>query len=91
MEPKLYHVMSGEPVCMTCNLDPINRMTDMLRDINAGDADPADKDKLVQFLGTSSNGIVEGLNKLHPGISARVQARIDEQQKRKKLIPVATD
>lgn len=88
MEPKLMHVMSGEPVCKTCNLDPVNRMTDMLRDLNAGTADPADKEKLVEFLATSSNGIVEGLNKLHPGISARARAAIDEQESAKKLIPV---
>jgi MoaA/NifB/PqqE/SkfB family radical SAM enzyme len=88
MEPKLVHVMSGEPVCKTCNLDPVNRMTDMLRDVGAGDADEADKEKLVDFLTTSSSGIVGGLNKLHAGISARAQATIDEQQKQKKLIPV---
>jgi hypothetical protein len=88
MEPKLVHVMSGEPVCKTCNLDPVNRMTDMLRDVDAGAHSPEDKEQLVDFLTTSSSGIVEGLNKLHPGISARAQATIDEQESEKKLIPV---
>jgi MoaA/NifB/PqqE/SkfB family radical SAM enzyme len=90
MEPKLVHVMSGEPVCKTCNLDPINRMTDMLRDINNGDAGDGDKAQLVEFLATSSNGIVDGLNKLHPGISARAQAAVDEQQAKRKRIPVSS-
>jgi MoaA/NifB/PqqE/SkfB family radical SAM enzyme len=90
MEPKLVHVMSGEPVCKTCNLDPVNRMTDLLRDINAGGADPADKEKLVEFLATSSAGAVGGLNKLHPGISDRARATIEDQQKKKKLIPLTT-
>jgi MoaA/NifB/PqqE/SkfB family radical SAM enzyme len=90
MEPKLVHVMSGEPVCKTCNLDPINRMTDTLRDINAGDMDPGDKQKLLEFLDVSSGGLVEGLNKLHPGISARAQATVDAQQKKRKLIPLTS-
>ncbi len=91
MEPKLVHVMSGEPVCKTCNLDPINRMTDTLRDINAGNMDPGDKQKLLEFLDVSSGGLVEGLNKLHPGISARAQATVDAQQKKRKLIPLTSD
>jgi MoaA/NifB/PqqE/SkfB family radical SAM enzyme len=88
MEPKLVHVMSGEPVCKTCNLDPVNRVTDLLRDINAGGADPADTEQLVEFLATSSRNTVEGLNKLHHGISARAQATIDEQRSKKRLIPL---
>jgi MoaA/NifB/PqqE/SkfB family radical SAM enzyme len=87
MEPKLVHVMSGEPVCKTCNLDPINRMTDLLRGLEAGDVDEADKEKMLEFLATSSDGIVGGLNKLHPGISERAQAKIDAQRK---LIPVSS-
>jgi hypothetical protein len=63
-------------------------MTDMLRSINAGEADPSDKDALIEFLAVSSMGVVEGLNKLQPGISARAQATIDEQNKKKKLIPL---
>ena len=90
MEPKLVHVLSGEPVCKTCNLDLINRMTDMLRDVNAGLASTEDRDQLVEALATSSNDIVEGLNKLHPGISARAAATVREQQKSKKLIPITS-
>jgi MoaA/NifB/PqqE/SkfB family radical SAM enzyme len=90
MEPKLAHVLSGEPVCKTCNLDPVNRMTDILRDINAGDAKPEAKQELIDFLKISSGGLVEGLNKLHPGISARAQAQADEQLKKRKLIPVTS-
>jgi MoaA/NifB/PqqE/SkfB family radical SAM enzyme len=91
MEPKLVHVMSGEPVCKTCNLDPINRMTDMLRGLNAGEGSPEDRDKLVEFLAKSSNDIVEGLEKLLPGISQRAQATVDEQQRKRKLIPITTN
>ena len=90
MEPKLVHVLTGEPVCKTCNLDPVNRMTDMLRDIDSGDATEQGKEQLVEFLATTSSGLVEGLNKLHPGISARAQATADAQQKKRKLIPLTT-
>ena len=90
MEPKLVHVLTGEPVCKTCNLDPVNRMTDMLRDIDSGDATEHGKEQLVEFLATTSSGLVEGLNKLHPGISARAQATADAQQKKRKLIPLTT-
>lgn len=90
MEPKLVHVLTGEPVCKTCNLDPVNRMTDMLRDVESGDATPEQRDELVRWLSTGSSGLVEGLNKLHPGISARAQATADAQTKKRKLIPLTS-
>ena len=52
--------------------------------------DPGDKQKLLEFLDVSSGGLVEGLNKLHPGISARAQATVDAQQKKRKLIPLTS-
>jgi MoaA/NifB/PqqE/SkfB family radical SAM enzyme len=32
VEDKLRHLGSREPVCRSCNLDPVNRLTDLLRD-----------------------------------------------------------
>ena len=38
---KLEYVVTREPVCKTCNLDPLNKLTDELRAIDAGEADAA--------------------------------------------------
>jgi MoaA/NifB/PqqE/SkfB family radical SAM enzyme len=40
-QAKLDHVTTGEPICKSCNHDPINRLTDMLRSIRE-DARPKD-------------------------------------------------
>lgn len=89
MEPKLAHLFSGEPVCKTCNLDPVNRLTDMLRDIDAGDATREQLEELSGFLFTTSQGALGGLNKLQPGISDRAQVRADEMLRAARRIPVA--
>jgi MoaA/NifB/PqqE/SkfB family radical SAM enzyme len=40
MDKKMRYVASREPVCKTCNLDPLNMLTDELRAIDEGEADP---------------------------------------------------
>ncbi len=39
MDKKLEYVVSREPVCKTCNLDPLNRITEELRARDDGHAD----------------------------------------------------
>jgi MoaA/NifB/PqqE/SkfB family radical SAM enzyme len=38
MEQKLQHVLTREPVCKTCNLDPLNILTEQLRAVDEGAA-----------------------------------------------------
>ena len=38
---KLAHLASREPVCKTCNLDPVNKLTEVLRARDEGDAERA--------------------------------------------------
>ena len=46
-EQKLHHVTSREPVCRSCNHDPLNAVTDKIRAVNAGDASQAELDEMV--------------------------------------------
>ena len=39
---KLAYVTSREPVCKTCNLDPLNMLTEELRAVNGGGRDKVD-------------------------------------------------
>jgi len=51
---KLEHVTSREPICKTCNWDPLNRLTEELRAVEAGEADPESIPKMVdELIGTS--------------------------------------
>jgi MoaA/NifB/PqqE/SkfB family radical SAM enzyme len=78
MEQKLVHVLGGEPVCKTCNLDPVNRVTDKLREVAEGEAAPMEAAMLVRGLSTTSEGALTGLNNALPGVSERAQARVDQ-------------
>ncbi|MEM9257390.1 MAG: radical SAM/SPASM domain-containing protein [Pseudomonadota bacterium] len=57
-------VQSREPVCKTCNHDPINMLTDELRAMNAGEVSPEKVDKLRQSLRDGSREINEKLGEL---------------------------
>jgi hypothetical protein len=47
-------------VCRTCNIDPINRLTEELRAEGGGDLPPGSADA-VQAKIAADNGIVEGV------------------------------
>ncbi len=51
--PKLAHLSSREPVCRTCNLDPINRLTEALN----ADADGENHDELLESI-TNETSVV---------------------------------
>lgn len=51
---KLEHARSREPICKTCNHDPINRMAYELRAIDAGEADASCRDELIAELRANS-------------------------------------
>ena len=57
---KLDLVVSRDPVCRTCNLDPINRLTEELRAEGRGDLPPGSADELLAKI-ASDNRVVEGV------------------------------
>jgi MoaA/NifB/PqqE/SkfB family radical SAM enzyme len=60
---KVNHVLTREPVCKTCNLDPINRITEELRAAKAGDTTMAEVDALIDDIVTSSAEMRASLDK----------------------------
>ncbi len=61
---KLAMVTSREPVCKTCNHDPINILTEELRALNAGEVTADEVDELRQSLREVSSEINEKLKEL---------------------------
>ncbi len=61
---KLAMVVSREPVCKTCNHDPINMLTEELRALNRGEISEEEVDKLRQSLRDGSQEIDEALGEL---------------------------
>jgi MoaA/NifB/PqqE/SkfB family radical SAM enzyme len=61
---KLAMVVSREPVCKTCNHDPINMLTEELRAFNRGEVTAEDVDKLKQSLRGVSQEIDVALGEL---------------------------
>jgi MoaA/NifB/PqqE/SkfB family radical SAM enzyme len=59
-QAKLDLVVSRDPVCRTCNLDPINRLTEELRAEAAGDVPPGAAEEVLAKI-AADNGIVEGV------------------------------
>ena len=61
---KLAMVVSREPVCKTCNHDPINMLTEELRALNRGEVSAEEVDKLRQSLRAGSQEIDDALGAL---------------------------
>ena len=67
---KLQYVASREPVCKTCNLDPLNGLTEELRAVSEGQADAAGVDALIESIGQSSAAV----HKIASGLGFEVPA-----------------
>jgi len=61
---KLGMVISREPVCKTCNHDPINMLTEELRALNRGEVSAESVDELRRSLRAGSREIDEALGEL---------------------------
>jgi MoaA/NifB/PqqE/SkfB family radical SAM enzyme len=57
MQAKLEHVRTREPICRTCNLDPVNQLTLALRDRDRGEIDDGDVDQLADVHARYSIGL----------------------------------
>jgi MoaA/NifB/PqqE/SkfB family radical SAM enzyme len=63
-EKKLRFVVSRDPVCKTCNLDPLNKLTDELRAIEDGEADPASLDGVIDAVAADNSFVVDLVSRL---------------------------
>jgi MoaA/NifB/PqqE/SkfB family radical SAM enzyme len=83
---KLHHVVSREPVCKSCNWDPVNQLTDTLRAIKSGDATEAQRDEQIESMLNTSRLVMNVIRDAEP-IIGKVSA--DPGRPAKKLIPVS--
>ena len=85
-EQKLHHVTSREPVCRSCNHDPLNAMTDKIRAVNAGDASQAELEAMAKIFTKESE---EGFNAVASAVAMVPQVRPSRLEvKGKRLIPI---
>jgi MoaA/NifB/PqqE/SkfB family radical SAM enzyme len=79
-QAKLDLIVSRDPVCRTCNLDPINRLTEELRAEANGEAPPGMTDQLLAKITTDNAAIEHVLREFGLNIPAARPTR--------RLIPV---
>lgn len=85
-EQKLQHVSTREPVCQSCNHDPLNVVTDQVRAVNAGDSSQEELDKMVKIF-TEESEI--GFNAVEAAAAVVTQVRPSRiEAKGDRLIPV---
>jgi MoaA/NifB/PqqE/SkfB family radical SAM enzyme len=96
--PKLDHVLSREPICKTCNLDPLNQLTGELmadhaggtvggnRTLMASGVNPA---ALRNALVGESHELMAKLEQLQPGVTQSNPSRV--QRPRRRLIPLRAE
>jgi MoaA/NifB/PqqE/SkfB family radical SAM enzyme len=74
---KFQHVSTGEPVCKTCNLDPLNRLTDELRGVARGEVTMEDAEAMAADMLRVDQAIHDGLARLdeRAGLDAAAQPR----------------
>ncbi|MEZ5502559.1 MAG: radical SAM protein [Halioglobus sp.] len=85
-EQKLIHVTSREPVCRSCNHDPLNAVTDKIRAINAGDATQSELEKMVATFTRESADVAQAVASAVEIVPQVRRSHLEVKGKR--LIPV---
>ncbi|MAT91358.1 MAG: hypothetical protein CME59_02030 [Halioglobus sp.] len=85
-EQKLHHLTTREPVCKTCNHDPLNSVTDMVRAVNAGDRPREDLDAMVNTFTEQSGQVALSVEMAREFIDQVRTSHLEARGKR--LIPV---
>ncbi len=86
IRPKLEMTSSRATICRTCNLDPLNQLTDELRGTKASGPDPAVAEGRAVEIISGSREIERVLDQIMPGVSADLPV---EDPDDRKLIPVS--
>jgi len=84
---KLRHTIDRQAVCKTCNLDPINKATEALQELEAGSTDRASVDGLIEGIRAQSRSIADALEVMQPGSKSVIL----EQPVKRRLIPVVAE
>ena len=84
IRPKLEMTSRRASICRTCNLDPLNQLTDQLRGENGNGPETDFEERAVQTISVSRE-IERVLESIVPGVS--VDLPVEDRQSRK-LIPV---
>jgi MoaA/NifB/PqqE/SkfB family radical SAM enzyme len=85
---KLRHVIGREQVCRTCNLDPINRLTQQLSAAAAGESDDAATQAMVDLITSEHQLVVDAAEQLSPGVSAQLAQMASTAANGRRTIPV---
>jgi hypothetical protein len=56
--------VSRSPVCKTCNHDPINRLTETLKAVDEGTAEPGSRDAMLDSILSDNDYVHEIIEKL---------------------------
>ena len=78
MDEKMRYAESREPVCKTCNLDPLNMLTEELRAVGEGQSDPSAVDAALQSVidgNAAVHSIVDGFGVDVPEPASRTTRR----------------
>jgi len=95
---KLDRVLSREPICKSCNVDPLNQLTGELIAANQGDTAGGNRTLLaggvnpvavLNSLADESRSLMDQLELLQPGVTSSNASRA--RQARRRLIPVRGD
>jgi hypothetical protein len=85
MVAKLSHVRTRQPVCRTCNIDPLNKVTEALRARDAGEPDAPDVDALVDEVRRATTF---ALNEIERLTGERPPSAANGVSSRRRQIPV---
>jgi MoaA/NifB/PqqE/SkfB family radical SAM enzyme len=85
-EQKLLHVTSREPVCRSCNHDPLNAITDKIRAVNAGDSTQAELNEMVRTFTRESADVAQAVASAMEIVPQVHRSHLEVKGKR--LIPI---
>jgi hypothetical protein len=85
-QKKLEHVLSRQPVCKKCNLDPLNELTGVFRQINAGNEHEPAREEMIESIALRS-GFVDGM--VRDFTAAGAGAPGDSERPRKRIPVIA--
>jgi MoaA/NifB/PqqE/SkfB family radical SAM enzyme len=73
IDQKLRYVVSRSPVCKTCNHDPINKLTEGLKAVDEGAAEPDSGERMLDAILADTDRIHAALGKLGVSVPDRPQ------------------
>jgi len=85
-EQKLRHITSREPVCKTCNHDPLNSITDMIRAVDSGEKTREQLDNMARTFSEESAQASHAVGDARQFVRQIHTSRLETKGKR--LIPV---